>query len=210
VPSEHGGSNGSVNCGRRQKAATLGRALGHPIRLQILGVLEGEEASTAQLAIQLDLKPDTIRYHRDVLIDAGLIEKSRSERKRGAREQFFRMSPLPAAARQDVESLPLPLQAQVANHWLQSFVDVAAAVYELGTSNAEAPGIQWTCVALDDYGKAEVAEILDGFLSALRLVADHCAERSRIAIVPREQLLVAAIGTSPLLDLSQILRRPRS
>jgi DNA-binding transcriptional ArsR family regulator len=75
------------------------RALSHPVRAEILQVLLGEkEVSSNLIAARLEVKSAVVHYHLTVLRQCGAIELTRTERRRGAPESFFRPLALPFLA----------------------------------------------------------------------------------------------------------------
>jgi predicted ArsR family transcriptional regulator len=67
------------------------RALGHPVRWRIVGVLgETTDATVTQLANQLGLTKGAVGHHVNVLAAAGLIAKSRQRQVGGATEKYWR------------------------------------------------------------------------------------------------------------------------
>jgi DNA-binding transcriptional ArsR family regulator len=68
-------------------------ALAHPIRLSIMGAAL-DEFSPKRIAETFDgVSLQLISYHVRILRDAGLLELSRTEPRRGALEHFYRASP---------------------------------------------------------------------------------------------------------------------
>jgi predicted ArsR family transcriptional regulator len=67
------------------------RALGHPVRWRIVGVLgETTDATVTQLAGQLGLTKGAVGHHVNVLAAAGLIVRSRQRQVGGATEKYWR------------------------------------------------------------------------------------------------------------------------
>ncbi len=66
------------------------RALGNPVRAQILGLLEEAPTSAKQLAAKLEMTHGKVGYHLKVLAEAGLIEVAEERRVRAVVERFFR------------------------------------------------------------------------------------------------------------------------
>jgi ArsR family transcriptional regulator, arsenate/arsenite/antimonite-responsive transcriptional repressor len=61
-------------------AVDLAKALGHPVRLRLLAMLEGGELCACQLAAAAGLAPSTISAHLSELRRAGLIEEDKRGR----------------------------------------------------------------------------------------------------------------------------------
>jgi DNA-binding transcriptional ArsR family regulator len=69
------------------------KAVGHPLRRQILAILASGEASAKELSDQMELALPNVSYHVAVLRDLGLLELTRETPKRGATERHYRASP---------------------------------------------------------------------------------------------------------------------
>lgn len=65
------------------------RALADPLRLRMLEAFD-EERTTKQVADLLEEKPTRLYHHVDVLERAGLIRPTRTARKRGTTEKYYR------------------------------------------------------------------------------------------------------------------------
>src|SRR4051794_10736617 len=81
----------------------LVRALGHPVRAEVLQMLLGErEVSSNLIAAQLEAKSAVVSYHLTVLQQCEAIELARTEQRRGRAERFFR--PVTASPLADSDS----------------------------------------------------------------------------------------------------------
>ncbi|HEY6779571.1 MAG TPA: helix-turn-helix domain-containing protein [Thermoleophilaceae bacterium] len=84
--------------------AQLGRALGHPLRVEILtALLDRDEASPRELAGELDHPLGTVSYHVRYLVSLEMLELQRMVPRRGAVQHFYSLKDelrrlLPAAA----------------------------------------------------------------------------------------------------------------
>ena len=84
--------------------AQLGRALGHPLRVEILtALLQRDEASPRDLAAELDQPLGTVSYHVRYLVSLDMVELQRMVPRRGAVQHFYSLKDelrrlLPAAA----------------------------------------------------------------------------------------------------------------
>src|SRR5215831_19207782 len=65
------------------------KALGHPLRNTILGLLHERAASVSELAIALERPKSTVAHHVKVLVDAGLVHVVRTRRVRAIEERFY-------------------------------------------------------------------------------------------------------------------------
>jgi len=65
------------------------RAISHPLRHQILGLLGQQAATTKQLAAAMELPKGTVAHHLKVLEMAGLIRVVRTRQVRAITEKFY-------------------------------------------------------------------------------------------------------------------------
>jgi DNA-binding transcriptional ArsR family regulator len=65
------------------------RALGHPLRNTILGLLHERAATVSELAEALGRPKSTVAHHVNVLSEAGLLQVVRTRRVRAIEERFY-------------------------------------------------------------------------------------------------------------------------
>jgi DNA-binding transcriptional ArsR family regulator len=65
------------------------RALSHPLRNTILGLLHERAASVTELATAVERPKSTVAHHVNVLADAGLVHVVRTRRVRAIEERFY-------------------------------------------------------------------------------------------------------------------------
>jgi DNA-binding transcriptional ArsR family regulator len=65
------------------------KALGHPVRNIILGLLHERAASVSELAVALERPKSTVAHHVKVLTEAGLLQVVRTRRVRAIEERFY-------------------------------------------------------------------------------------------------------------------------
>jgi DNA-binding transcriptional ArsR family regulator len=65
------------------------RALSHPLRTTVLGLLHERAATITELAIAMDRPKSTVAHHVKVLADAGLVRVVRTRRVRAIEERFY-------------------------------------------------------------------------------------------------------------------------
>src|SRR5512133_1003062 len=65
------------------------KAIGHPMRTTILGLLHERAATVSELAVALERPKSTVAHHVKVLTDAGLVRVVRTRRVRGIDERFY-------------------------------------------------------------------------------------------------------------------------
>src|ERR687897_3027468 len=65
------------------------KAIGHPVRTTILGLLHERAATVNELAIALERPKSTVAHHVKVLREAGLVQVVRTRRVRAIEERFY-------------------------------------------------------------------------------------------------------------------------
>jgi len=65
------------------------KALGHPVRNTILGLLHERAATVTELATAVERPKSTVAHHVKVLADAGLLQVVRTRRVRAIEERFY-------------------------------------------------------------------------------------------------------------------------
>jgi DNA-binding transcriptional ArsR family regulator len=82
------------------------KAVGHPLRRQMLAILATGEASAKEIAQQMGMALPNVSYHVAVLRDLGLLELVRETPRRGAIERHYRASPKAPQAAWEVLASP--------------------------------------------------------------------------------------------------------
>src|SRR6266496_2135861 len=65
------------------------KAIGHPLRTTILGLLHERAATVSELAVAVDRPKSTVAHHVKVLAEAGLVQVVRTRRVRAIEERFY-------------------------------------------------------------------------------------------------------------------------
>jgi DNA-binding transcriptional ArsR family regulator len=65
------------------------KAIGHPLRTTILGLLHERAASVSELAAALERPKSTVAHHVKVLAENGLVQVVRTRRVRAIEERFY-------------------------------------------------------------------------------------------------------------------------
>jgi DNA-binding transcriptional ArsR family regulator len=65
------------------------KAIGHPLRTQILHLLHERAATVTELAVALERPKSTVAHHVRVLTDGGLLRVVRTRRVRAIEERFY-------------------------------------------------------------------------------------------------------------------------
>lgn len=65
------------------------RAIGHPLRTTLLGLLHERAASVTEMAVAVGRPKSTVAYHVNVLHGAGLVRVVRSRKVRAIKERYY-------------------------------------------------------------------------------------------------------------------------
>jgi DNA-binding transcriptional ArsR family regulator len=65
------------------------KAISHPLRTTILGLLHERAATVTELALALERPKSTVAHHVKVLTEAGLVQAVRTRRVRAIEERFY-------------------------------------------------------------------------------------------------------------------------
>jgi DNA-binding transcriptional ArsR family regulator len=153
------------------------RAISHPLRHRLLGMLDGRIASPNMLARELDLPLGRVSYHIRLLNDLGAIELVRTEPRRGALEHFYRAVTTVWFSEGDWTKLPRSARRGILGQNLQQiFGNVTAAADEGGFDH---PGslVLRAPLQLDDEGMAELSGLLREAVDRAREISTRAIER---------------------------------
>jgi DNA-binding transcriptional ArsR family regulator len=144
------------------------RAISHPLRHRLLGMLDGRVASPNQLARELGLPLGRVSYHIRLLSDLGAIELVRTEPRRGALEHFYKAVTSVWFSEGDWTKLPRSARRGILGQNLQQiFGDVTAAADDGGFDHPSSLVLR-APLQLDAAGLEEVAQLLRGALDRAR------------------------------------------
>jgi DNA-binding transcriptional ArsR family regulator len=136
------------------------KAISHPLRHRLLGLLDDRTASPNELARELGLPLGRVSYHIRLLADLGVIELVRTEPRRGALEHFYRAVTRGWFSEDDWARLPRAARRGIVGQSLQRiFSDVTAAV-DAGGFDGPASQVKRTSLELDERGLEELHEVL--------------------------------------------------
>ena len=169
------------------------RALAHPLRAQILGVLEERRASPSELAEELGAPLGNVSYHVRVLADLKLIRLVKKTPRRGAIEHHYeavaaaeisgeQWAAVPALAKQAILSAALAEIGRAVN----------AAAAQGGFERADAH-LTRTRLLLDERGWGELAAALGRTVERAEQIASE--SRQRLMRSDHQGELAAALVT---------------
>lgn len=191
---------------RHLNDSNLVRALAHPLRARILGILQERRASPRELAEELDASLGTVSYHVRTLAALKLIKLVKETPRRGAIEHHYEATRVARVSDAAWEKTPALVKDAMVASALQEVartVNDAASLGGFARSNAH---LTRTPLTLDERGWNELAGALSKLLeraeriqaqSTKRLRDQDHAEEARCALVMMLFESVPAIDGAP-------------
>lgn len=144
------------------------KALAHPLRWRIIEALvERAEASPVELARLLDQPLATVSHHVRVLRDAGSIELTRTEQRRGAIEHYYRALMPAFVDDEQWELIPKLLRRGLSGQLFRRILAEASEAGERGAFDVAGSHLDRMVVELDDQAWRDAS---DAMLELLRRI----------------------------------------
>ena len=151
----------------------IAKALSHPMRARILGILNERVASPNEIAEQLEERLPNVSYHVRALLDLGCIELVRTAQRRGAIEHYYRALKRPFFSDRDWKRLPQSARQAMSDVALQLiWNDVSTAIEENTFERRPDRYLTRSPLVLDERGWGELNEVLGGVLAEAERVAE--------------------------------------
>jgi DNA-binding transcriptional ArsR family regulator len=149
------------------------KALGHPVRVRVLHVLNARVASPSELSKELDEPLGNVAYHVKILEENDAIELVRTAPVRGALEHFYRATTGPSWDDESWARLPASVRRDLFNESLEEvWSEMVAAAERRGLDHPKTH-ITRTRLDLDDEAFDELVDLLNSVVDrALELHAD--------------------------------------
>ena len=193
----------------------LVKALAHPIRVRVLGLLEGRTMTPKQLASELDMPLENVSYHVRALAKFGLIVLQKRRITGGVVEHHYRTAERPRINAETWAQLPPIVQEALNGAVLQQLLEVAAQSLAAGGFARPESHLSRRPAVLDEEGfraaSAVITEALDRISaieqeSATRLEGDPHAAIRAVAV---GMLFEAAAGDAREREGDGRVRTPR-
>src|SRR3954451_24171159 len=163
------------------------KAISHPLRHRLLGMLDGRTASPNELARELGLPLGRVSYHIRLLHDLGAIELVGTEPRRGALEHYYRAVTGAWYGEGDWARLPRSARRGILGHNLQQiFAWVTAAAEAGGVAPPTRAGggfdhptseVLRAALELDDEGREAVARVAREAIDRALAINEEAAAR---------------------------------
>lgn len=167
---------------KNESAGTAGqelvKALSHPTRVRILGVLSHRDISPSDFALESGDLVTNVSYHFRVLVKLGFAEVIETRPVRGSMEHIYCGTRRAQFGDDDWRELPKPLQRVITGTVIHDLVGRMTEAVEAGTFDSRADRhFTWTPVVVDEEGWTELMSILDSAFTEISAVEQRAAER---------------------------------
>jgi DNA-binding transcriptional ArsR family regulator len=156
----------------------VAKVLTHPLRVQILAILDQRVASPNEIANELGEGLSHVAYHVKVLRKYECIELVRTQQRRGAVEHYYRAIMRPFFTDSDWKTLPRAARQGISSAVVQMIVDDAAESLEDGLFDIRNDRhLSRTPLVLDEEGWSELRGILEETLERTLDLQARVADR---------------------------------
>jgi DNA-binding transcriptional ArsR family regulator len=158
----------------------LVKALAHPIRVRILGILEHRTATPKELAAELGLPLENTSYHVRTLKKFGFIKLERKRQVRGAVEHHYRAVARPRVTAKAWEQMPESLKQAMNAANISQLSELVNRGVEQGKFSRPESQLQRMPYTLDDEGFREASAVLSDALERISDVEKRARERVQL------------------------------
>ena len=170
----------------------LVKALAHPLRVEILTILNERMASPNELSKELEEGLSQVSYHVKVLKDFECIEMVKTEPRRGAVEHYYRATARAFLSDAEWQKLPDSIKPGMSAAFVKMLIDDVISALNGGTFDArEDRHVSWTPGVVDQQGWDESMELLEETLHSV--IAIHAASAKRLAKSGEEGIPATAV-----------------
>ncbi|HEY7950636.1 MAG TPA: winged helix-turn-helix domain-containing protein [Solirubrobacterales bacterium] len=156
----------------------LVKALAHPLRVEILMILNERMASPNELSKELEEGLSQVSYHVKVLKDFDCIEMVKTEPRRGAVEHYYRATSRAFLADRDWKHLPDSIKPGVSASVFESMVaDVVGSMQTGKFNKRDDVHMSWTPGVIDEQGWDESTDLVNETLEKIMKIHSGSAKR---------------------------------
>jgi DNA-binding transcriptional ArsR family regulator len=170
----------------------LVKALAHPLRVEILAILNERMASPNELSKELEEGLSQVSYHVKVLKDFECIEMVKTEPRRGAVEHYYRATARAFLSDNEWKKLPDSIKPGMSAAFIKMVIDDVVTALNAGTFDArEDRHVSWTPGVVDEQGWDESVDLINETLD--KIIAIHAASAKRLAKSGEEGIPATAV-----------------
>jgi DNA-binding transcriptional ArsR family regulator len=155
----------------------IAKAMAHPLRVRILGILDDRVASPSELAEELNADLGVVSYHVRTLARAGLLKLVRKKQRRGAVEHFYKAAERPAMTDDAWRSMPSIVKQAAVGQALNQIAEHVSTAASGGGFDREDMHMTRSPVTVDAKGWAEISKTLDKARKEFETIAKRSNER---------------------------------
>jgi DNA-binding transcriptional ArsR family regulator len=170
-------------------------AVGHRIRIELLGLLNEGTYAPSELAKLLGVPISTIGHHIKELLEAGCIELANIEKVRNADQHFYRAIKLPFVSDDEAEALPPAVKQEYAAVILQAIMAEGLGALWAGKMSHD-PNVRmmWRWFNLDEQGRQELADEQRESWERIVEIEARATNRSAKFGEPTTSMIVTTMG----------------
>jgi DNA-binding transcriptional ArsR family regulator len=170
----------------------VAKAFAHPLRVQILIILNEKVASPNMLSQELDQSLNLVAYHVRVLEKYDCIELVDTKQRRGATEHFYRATRRQFLTDSEWARMPKNLRPGLAGAMLKSVFEDLEEASDSGTlDEVDDLHLSRTPMVVDQQGWADVSDLLRQTLE--RVLEIQTESSQRIAEGGKEQGILSKV-----------------
>ena len=155
----------------------IAKALTHPLRISILGILEERTASPSEIAEELDAPLGVVSYHVRQLALAGLAKLERTRQRRGALEHYYSAKERPIVTSEAWAEVPSIVKQATIRATLAKISQQINRAAESGGFEDSDIHVTRNSLALDRKGWEQVSAKLDRLVEDLQRIEAAAAKR---------------------------------
>jgi DNA-binding transcriptional ArsR family regulator len=153
------------------------KALAHPMRTRILGMLDERVASPRQLSDELDAPLQNVSYHVRELAKLGLIKLVRTTQRRGAIEHHYKAMAAPHVSDKTWSELPPIVRQRMTAAGLSEILTQVNDAAAGGGFVADDAHLSRTQLVLDEKGRSALNKELAATLARVDRIQERARER---------------------------------
>jgi len=157
------------------------KALSHPLRVQILRMLEEKDGSPVEIATALGLPVNRVSYHMRQLARFDLIKLVKTTPRRGAVEHHYRLQARPRISDKAWGQVPEIVKQAMTGAAVQQILELVHASAASGGFDRSDAHLSRTDVTLDERGWKELAAELEAVLERIDTIEAASGERLKKA-----------------------------
>ena len=154
------------------------KAISHPIRIEVLRILNNRVASPNELSRELDESLSNVSYHFKDLHQEGCIELVDTQPRRGAVEHFYKAKVPPLHDDKSWAKLTKETRSEITGVTLRGILGEAVMALNAGTFDARKDRhLSWLPLELDEQGWRELMEHQAEWLEVVERIKAEAGER---------------------------------